>query len=149
MFCANLQLTHKIWRRSKNPMSFSRLLRSDCWEMCGFTKHSFVVVGDEKDSKTSPCCENFIFDKDGNGNTFVTMAPDQSSKKHPGGIVDAPSYEKDGRMIVWDEPRMWWLQSTATVPVQVKSKLPKFFSSIRGETTIPPTYIGLRTARSV
>ncbi|KAK3703830.1 hypothetical protein QZH41_002897 [Actinostola sp. cb2023] len=41
---------------------------------------------------------SFRFDKDPEGREFVTMNHDESTKNHPGGLADTPSYEKFGRM---------------------------------------------------
>lgn len=41
---------------------------------------------------------SFTFEKDANQREYVTMAHDECTKNHPGGLADVPSYEKMGRM---------------------------------------------------
>ena len=47
---------------------------------------------------------SFMFLADENGEEFATMAHDEASKNHPGGLSDKPSYEKLGRMYKTDHP---------------------------------------------
>ena len=41
---------------------------------------------------------SFKFEVDGSGRRFVTMAHDEATKNHPGGVSDVPRSEKLARM---------------------------------------------------
>ncbi|KAK3726562.1 hypothetical protein QZH41_001959 [Actinostola sp. cb2023] len=47
---------------------------------------------------------SFKFLEDENRKPYATMAHDEASKNHPGGITDTPSFEKLGRVYQTDHP---------------------------------------------
>ena len=47
---------------------------------------------------------SFVFGEDANGGVFATMSHDETTKKHPGGVSDVESYEKNGRMYKTNSP---------------------------------------------
>jgi len=47
---------------------------------------------------------SFYFQIDAGGRRFVTMAHEEATKNHPGGLVDVQSYEKFGRMYEAESP---------------------------------------------
>jgi len=48
-------------------------------------------------------CSSFKFEVDGAGRRYATMAHDELSKNHPGGVKDIPSHEKYARMYETDQ----------------------------------------------
>ena len=51
-----------------------------------------------REGQRSLTLHSFRFEQDAEGREYVTMAHDESTKNHPGGIADVQSYEKMGRM---------------------------------------------------
>ena len=51
-----------------------------------------------REGQRSLTTKSFRFDMDANGRKFATMAHDEASKNHPGGLNDVHSQEKEARM---------------------------------------------------
>ena len=66
--------------------------------MHGSRSHCFGAAVALKASEVLKKRSSFVFSEDAKGDHFVSMAHDEATKNHQGGVSDVESFEKNARM---------------------------------------------------